>query len=227
MRKTRDYLAEPSVIVHASNWGVNRGQIFFDDEDYDSFLQLLFEIQKRIPVSLLVYSLMPNQFDLVLQQHAPFAISRFMKRVCQAYAEQLNRRLNRTGHVFTRRYRGVPIPDVETLLRLSHSIHMSPVQAALALRADQWRYSSCKSYMSTAGENLADRSLIWAMVGGRREYARLMDQFDPARPASIREFLCSEAVDVWFQKKEGEQRGKQRPDANSIGARPGPGPPIG
>jgi putative transposase len=227
MRKNRDYLADPNVLVHASNCGVNRGQIFFDNLGYETFLRFLSEAQKAIPVTVLVYSLVPCRFDLLLQQHVPFAISHFMKKVCQAYAEWLNKRLKRSGHVFTRRYSGVPIPDADVLLHLSHSIHMNPVQAGLVTRAGTWRYSSCRSYMGEGKEALADRSFIWALVGGPEVYVRFLGQFDCAAPASVREFLCPESENTWMENREGALRADQVPVTDGIGATPGPGPPTG
>ncbi len=83
-------------------------------------MEFLLDAQKAIAVSLLVHSLMPNHVHLIVQQHEPYAISRFMKKVTQSYAQWLNRRLNRSGHVFQGRYGGVVVPDPESLLRLSH-----------------------------------------------------------------------------------------------------------
>ncbi len=225
MRKNRDFLKNPSVVVHASNWGVNQGQIFFDIQDYHTFLHLLFNAQKSIPVSVLAYSLLRNQFDLILQQRAPYAISHFMQKVCQAYAEYINRRLKRSGHVFTRRYKGVPLPDAASLLRLSFDIHRSPEEAGLTPKAEQWRFSSCRSYLAEKAEDLADRTLIWNLAGGPRGYARLMGQFDPAGPASIKEFLCAEGLEHWRRSVKAQEEGEQISTSSSTGARSGPGPP--
>jgi len=225
MRRNRDFLSDPNAIVHVSNWGVNYDRIFLNPQDYDFFLQLLYDAQKIIAVSVLAYSLLPTRFDLVLQQHTPSAISLFMKKVCQAYAEMLNRRLNRSGHVFSRRYTGVPVPDADTLVRLSHDIHMSPVQAGLARRPEQWKYCSCSSYMSKGSNSLADRSLIWGLTGGPDLYARFMGQFDCAAPPSVKTFFSREAADVWADFLHDDQKGKKSHEVEITGARSGPGPP--
>ena len=197
MRPTRDFLIVPNVIVHAFNRGVNRGQLFHCDRECDRFMEILIELQKKIPVSLLIHSLMKNHFHLVLQQLEPFAISRFMQRVSQSYAQWLNRRSNRSGHVFQGRYGSVVVADAEGFLSLSRYVHTNPVQARFVPRPEQWRYSSCKGYLTRSDEIPDNRELLWSLVGGPEGYARFLREYDPADPDSVRRFLVPGAARLW------------------------------
>ncbi len=197
MRKSRDYLVVPNVIIHAFNRGVNRGQLFHCAREYDRYMECLLEAQKELPVSLLVHTLMPNHVHLILQQHEPYAIPRFMKKVSQSYAQWLNRRLNRSGHVFQGRYGGGGVADAAALLRLSHYIHTNAVTAGLVSKGEEWRHSSCNGYINGADRIPDKRSLLWSLVGGPVEYARFLEEFDTADPESADTFLCPEAAMKW------------------------------
>jgi putative transposase len=197
MRQNRDYLVIPNVIIHAFNRGVNRGQLFHCSREYDQYMEYLVDAQEETGVSLLVHSLMSNHVHMILQQHEPFTISRFMQKVTQNYAQWLNKRLGRTGHVFQGRYGGVVIPGAEAFLRLTHYIHMNPVLAKLASDPDKWKYSSCRACIGKSRSSPDNRSLLWSLVGGPAKYARFLEEYDPADPESAQAFLSPEAAGIW------------------------------
>ena len=207
MRRNRDYLKDARVIVHVSNAGVNNLRIFSSSQECNCFTELLRDALEKMPVSMLMHVLLPEQFQMALEQFEPFAISRFMKKVCEAYAAWFNARTRRSGHVFTRRYNGVPIPEPESLLRLACSIHSAPVDAGVVSGPAKWRYSSYKSYLDGRSEILVDRSVLWSLVGGPAGYARFVECYDPADPRSAKEYLCPGALDFW--KKRG-LKGRRR-----------------
>ena len=143
-RKGREYTLVPDVIIHAYNWSVESRPIFLRQVDGDVFLEFIRHALGRFPVSLLVYTLLPGRFDLILHQHEPYAVASFMKYVEEEFACWINKQLSRNGPVFSGRYRGNIIPDEKELLRVSRDIHMGPVSAGLASSPDEWNLSSCR-----------------------------------------------------------------------------------
>jgi putative transposase len=200
MARKRKYLQEPNMVVHAFNRGVGRGEIFHNRRDYERFLEMLAEALKEIAVSLVVYTLMPNHFHLILLQHEPYAVSCILRKVCQPYSRWLNARSGRRGTNFEGRYGGVPVFDPAGLLRLSYYIQMNPVAAGLVPSPDLWPYSSYKGCLDTAGGHLNGYALLHALVGGPGAYERFMKQFDSADPESVKEFLCLEYATVWAER---------------------------
>src|SRR5690606_27460319 len=92
---------------HVVNYGINKRNIFFDEEDYRTFLYYLKiyllpknilekmpELPKRMlaknrnaEVELIAYSLMPNHFHLLLLEKETGGISLFMKQLSNAYTK--------------------------------------------------------------------------------------------------------------------------------------------
>ena len=149
------------------------------------FLQMLMEAKEKTQVSILLHTLMPNHFHLVLQQHKPFAIAAFMQRACFAFSRWSNKRANRSGPLFDGPYGGKPILDAHALLRVSHYIFMNPVQAGLVRSPAPWKYSNCRSCLSNCKHGLDDPSLLLDVAGGVDQYAKFLEHFDGGDPESI------------------------------------------
>ncbi|MEO5657201.1 MAG: transposase [Nitrospiria bacterium] len=64
---------------HVLNRGNGRATIFHKDADYRAFCDLLSTAQKKFPVGLLGFCVMPNHFHLVLQPQTPSALSAMMQ----------------------------------------------------------------------------------------------------------------------------------------------------
>lgn len=61
--------------LHVHNRGVDRNLIFFHPSDCERFMGIMKESQEEIPLRLLVFTLMPNHFHIVVQQDEPYAVS--------------------------------------------------------------------------------------------------------------------------------------------------------
>ena len=57
----------PGAVFHVMSRGVDGRQIFNAPEDFDAFLSILAWVQKRKPFALYAYSLMPNNFHLMIR----------------------------------------------------------------------------------------------------------------------------------------------------------------
>lgn len=134
---------------HLYNRGVDKRTIFQDEADCAVFLRLLkqylspkddlktfLDPNARLDrlmrtnmhgqVELLSFALMPNHFHLLLKQTEKNGISRFMIRLCTAYAMYFNKKYKRVGHLFQDQYKGILILDDNYLLHLSRYIHLNP-----------------------------------------------------------------------------------------------------
>jgi putative transposase len=199
-RKARPYTLVQDVIVHSYNWSIDRRTIFRSQTDCDSFVQLLQHARQKYPATILVHGLTPSGFDLILHQHASYAVAAFMKFVEETYARQFNRQTQRDGPVFSGRYRGEIISDELELLRISRNIHVSCADSGLVSHTSGYGYSSCGDYRHGSPGILEDTSLILDLVGGADRYALFLDQFDTACPASVELFLCADHDRVWAER---------------------------
>jgi putative transposase len=209
MPRNRTYLAESKVIVHVWNEGVRREQIFRSSEHYELFLRLLLLASTLTGVTILLYTLTPFRFDLVLLQHKPCTLSDFMKYLCNNYSRLINQQLNRRGHSFLKRYSGQPVHDAGEFLILSYDLHMNAVSEQLASTPHAWPYTSCPGYLDSKGGSLVDHSLVWELVGGREKYKGLLEMFKRTDPGSIQDFLCPESSAIWDNKRGNRRRQKR------------------
>jgi REP element-mobilizing transposase RayT len=177
-----DLLQSTKFPFHIVNRGVNKGLIFFRPHDYEQFLWFLRDAKGKAPVTLLAFALMPNHFHLLLRQSEPYGISRFLKRVCEMHAKTVNRRRQRSGHLFQNRYRLSSLESGHAVLSTSWYIHNNPVKAGLVQSADLWSYSSMKEYTSKAGSGLVDREELLLLLAGYRDYFEYFRSFDPTAP---------------------------------------------
>jgi len=127
---------------HVYNRGVEKRNIFIDNQDYVVFLGL---IKKYLTgekpdnvihrhkfkslgndVKLLSYCLMPNHFHLLLYQESESGISQFMRKLATGYVMYFNNRYNRVGGLFQGRYKASLITSDPYLYHISRYIHLNP-----------------------------------------------------------------------------------------------------
>ncbi len=208
MPRNREFLTVPNIIVHVWNEGVRQEKIFHTKSQYQLFLDLLGKVQPLTDVSVLLYSLIPDRFDLVLHQHRPYAISTFMKLVCNTYSCLVNQSMKKRGHSFLKRYGGTPLTSAGQLLRISYSVHTNPVEAGLISYCHAWPYSSCRGYLDHSRSSLVDHSLLWDLVGGVDQYRKFMEHFRPSEMGSEQDFLSPDSPTIWANKERKKRRHK-------------------
>ena len=147
MSNKTSFIQSSGTYLHVYNRGVNREPLFFDSDNYYFFLQRLNDYLPDSGISIIAYCLMPNHFHLLVHQHRSEAISRYVGRVCKSYVQAINKRKNRTGHLFENKYKAKLIDDVAYLLHLSRYIHLNPVRAGLVEKVGDWPYSSYESFI--------------------------------------------------------------------------------
>ncbi len=200
MSRKRSYLSDHDAIIHAFNRAAVQRQLFQCTEDYERFMEILLDALRRTPVSLLVHTLMPTHFHLVLHQHEPKGIPDFLEKVCQPFSHWLNLRSGRKGTNFEGPYKGVRVDDAEGFARLSFYIYRNPVKAGLVPSPEVWPYSSCGSCLDSTSGNINGQALLLALLGGPEGFARFMTQFKASDPDSVKQFLCPEYASIWAAK---------------------------
>jgi putative transposase len=179
MRISRsDLLQSTGNYFHVYNRGVDRQRLFFSTEDYRLFLDLMKVFLPQSALDLLTFTLMPNHFHLIVKQQGPYAISRYVKAVCERYVISLNRQRNRCGHLFQSRYKLKHIDREEYLLYLSRYIHLNPVGAKLVQKPEEWEFSSCPLFRNGLSSGFITTKPILTQVGGPEAYWQYLHSDD-------------------------------------------------
>jgi putative transposase len=139
-------LVVPGLPHHVTQRGNRRMNVFFGDDDYLLYLDLLRERCRRAEVEVWAYCLMPNHVHLILTPATPEGLGRALGETHRRYSGVINARLRVTGHLFQSRY-GSVVMDEDHLMAAARYVALNPVRARLAAKAQDWRWSSVRAHL--------------------------------------------------------------------------------
>jgi len=125
----------------------NNGEYLLKNEDdFQQFLSLLAEDQKRLSFKLYNYTLMHSHIHLMMSTHEGHFINEIMHDFCLRYARDFNKRNNRSGHLWKNRYRcKLILNDLHALACLRYQ-HLNPVKANIVSNLNEWTWSGYSYY---------------------------------------------------------------------------------
>lgn len=142
-------------IYHVMLRGINRQNIFYDDEDYQRFVQVLFQMVyprdeltgRLLPAHCIFYAycIMSNHVHLLVRESSE-SLASVIKRIGVTYAQYFNKKYTRYGHLFQDRFRSEPVNDSAYFFTLLQYIHQNPVAAGLSMDVASYRWSSWSEY---------------------------------------------------------------------------------
>lgn len=122
---------------HVYGRGIDRREIYLDDQDRLHFLALLEGMVERYRVVNHAYCLMTNHYHLILQ--TPEAnLSAAMQWLSTSYSMWFNKRNRRVGPLFQGRFGSIPIENGAWAYDASFYVHLNPVMRA-DFGLDPWR----------------------------------------------------------------------------------------
>ncbi|MCX7928828.1 MAG: hypothetical protein N2558_04060 [Patescibacteria group bacterium] len=139
------------VILHVYNEGIEKKEIFPDEEDRNTFVKYLSEYLSpaseettkkaffvngrtylgkiRMPknyykkVALLCYCIKPKSFNLIVEQLSANSVERFVRSLCTRYSMYFNKKYARTGTLFRGPYKSIQINNSSDLYLLSRYLN--------------------------------------------------------------------------------------------------------
>jgi putative transposase len=127
--------------------GINRQNIFIEDEDNERFLNTLARYHKEIGYEIYAYCLMSNHVHLLIKEGNE-TLSNTMKRIGASYVYWYNWQYNRKGHLFKDRYKSEPVESSVYFLTALRYIHQNPLKAGLVNSIESYQWSSYKEYIT-------------------------------------------------------------------------------
>ena len=175
-------------IYHVMLRGINRQQIFYDEEDYRYFEGLLNRYKKDCGFLLLAYCLMGNHVHLLIMEREE-PIDNIFRHIGSAFVYWYNIKYDRVGHLFQDRYKSEPVDNEQYLLTVFRYILNNPVKAQICRKAEDYPYSSAREYLMGA-TGITDQDMI----------KNLLDDYN------MREFICAENDDECLDVEEHAKR---------------------
>ncbi len=147
---------------HIFNRGNNMCDIFIEQNNYDYFLSLL--TKYIIPIAdIYSYCLLKNHFHLLVRINDiddENQISQSFANMFNAYAKAINRRYNRKGSLFQRKFKRAIIDSEEYLREVIIYINLNPVYHKFVNKAEKYKYSSYNALVSNKPTQLKREEVI-------------------------------------------------------------------
>lgn len=183
----------PSIPHHVTQRGVRRMDTFFDDEDYEVYLNLMREWCLSAGVEIWAYCLMPNHVHLVVVPESEESLARGIGEAHRRYTRHINFKKSWKGYLWQGRFASFPM-DEDYLLAACRYVELNPVRAKMCARPEEYRWSSAKAHLSGKDDGLVKVKPMLDRVSNWGELLASGDQalFD----------------DVRFHEKSGRPLGK-------------------
>lgn len=135
---------------HVINRANARLPIFFGEEDYILFEDVLEEAQEKFSMRILAYFLMPNHFHLVLYPREDEDMSKFMHWLTLTHTQRWHQSKNTkgTGHLYQGRYKSFLVQGDNHLLSVIRYVERNALRANLVKKAENWRFCSLARRLS-------------------------------------------------------------------------------
>jgi putative transposase len=180
---------------HIYNRGNNRENIFFHERNYAYFMELWWKHIRPIAETW-AYCLLRNHFhavvyirkkeDLItnltgLEDLSGFKIkepSQYFSNFFNAYARGVNIAAQRTGALFQRPFKRIPVDSEAYLLRLIVYIHQNPQKHKFENDFRDWNYSSYHELIADVPTRL-ERERVIQLFGSREDFIRIHQEIQP------------------------------------------------
>lgn len=165
----------PNTAHHITQRG-NRGEhIFFEKNDYQTYLNILTEQFERFNISLLSYCLLPNQVHLIVLPEESEMMARAIGETHRRYTCFINERKKWRGHLFQDRFFSYPM-DEQNSLRAARFVETLPVTAGIAPKPENYLWSSAKSRIKVVTNSILKPFRSFHSIHNWSDYlARPMD----------------------------------------------------
>ena len=136
----------PGVPHHVAQRGNRRLPVFFSDDDRREYLRLVAVAAEASGARCLAWCLMDNHVHLIFVPAHEDGLRATLGEAHRRYTRMINLREGWRGHLFEGRFASYPMDDAHLMAAVRY-VELNPVAAAMAERAEDWRWSSARSHM--------------------------------------------------------------------------------
>ena len=139
-------------LYHIIFRGLNRQNLFEEDQDYKKLLEIINEIKVVYEIKIYAYCLMTNHVHLFVKEREVGDIKIIMHKILTRYVMWYNRKYQRSGSLIGNRYKSEPIEDETYYLTLMRYIHHNPLKAGMVDTPEEYIWSSYNDYINLRNE---------------------------------------------------------------------------
>ena len=162
-RKPREHSV--TNLYHIIIRGIDRNDIFYDNQDRYVFLNILKETKERFKFEIYSYCLMNNHIHIVFRIKDEF-LSKSMQSLEIRYSAYFNKKINRNGHLFQNRFFSKKIENLNYFLAVLEE-YASKDGVVATNRTEDYKWSSFKEYIGK--EKIINKSVLLHYFDGNIE----------------------------------------------------------
>jgi putative transposase len=172
---------------HIYNRGNNHENIFFQQRNYDYFMELWWKHTGQIAQTW-AYCLLRNHFHAVVfiknkEDLTGLNVkikqpSQYFSNFFNAYARGVNIATQRTGAVFERPFKRIPVGNEAYLIRLVVYVHQNPQKHNFENNFRDWNYSSYHELVANIPTHL-ERNRMMQLFGSQEDFIRIHQEIQP------------------------------------------------
>jgi len=159
----------PGFPHHIIQRGNRRQKVFFNENDYKEYLQLLNNYSHRFKVDILAYCLMPNHIHLIAAPHEGGSLAQAIGETHRNYTRFINFREKWRGYLWQGRFSSYVL-DERYLLAATRYILLNPVKAKITKKPRDYKWSSIKHHMMIDNSSLVKDNLLKELIRNWKDF---------------------------------------------------------
>lgn len=131
-------------IYHVHNRAVRDVLLFSHDDEFREFEALMAAAERRHPLRILAYCLLPDHWHMVLWPETGRDMSSFLRLLTHNHTMKwhADHRSLGSGRIYRDRYKAFPVQMGRPLLNVLRLVESHAVRSSLAEQAEDWPWSS-------------------------------------------------------------------------------------
>ena len=149
--------------------GNNRSVCFLSEEDYQAYLEYLYDACLRYAVNMHAYVLMTNHTHLLMTPQCKDGISLVMQSLGRRYVQYINHQYRWSGTLWEGRHKSSLVQAEPYLLACYRYIELNPVRACMVDHPGEYRWSSYHANAVGAADKRITRHDLYDALGQTAE----------------------------------------------------------
>lgn len=175
-------IVAPGLPHHVIQRGLSGRRVFFTDEDYSTFIDIMAASCSRHGVEIWTYCLMPDHTHLIAVPEDRVALSACIRETSRRYIRYISRRKGMRGKFWQGKYASHPM-DERHLVSCTRYIEINPVKRDYVPRPEQWAWSSASAHISGRDDRLVTAKPLLKRV--KRDWSDFLGQERPPEEADL------------------------------------------
>ncbi len=167
---------------HITQRGNRRQQVFFCDEDYQVYLDLMCEWCAKEDVEIWAYCLMPNHVHLIAVPDKVQGLARAIGEAHRRYTRHINFREGWRGYLWQGRFASF-VMDERHCLCAARYIELNPVRAGLCKKPEEYKYSSASAHLAGRDDALLS---VGPLLGLISDWSAFLQQEDSEGESALK-----------------------------------------